>query len=90
MEFIDNKKRCSVCKESKLLSEYQFADKKRGYLQSRCKTCDKIANKTSYKNNLEKNRKKRNDWQEKNRARHNFHVRMYGARKREGKTWGLL
>ena len=77
------KKRCSMCKETILINEFYNNS-------NRCKKCDSIAGKSSYINNLEENRIIREVWQDNNRERHNFHQRMYYARKLIGKTWGVF
>lgn len=85
-----DKKQCTKCGEIKSIYDFYFVDKRRGYLSSNCKICNHEANKKSYQRNKEKNLKKNINWQEKNRDRHNFHQRMYYARQREGKKWGLF
>lgn len=86
----ENKKICSVCRIPKPINEFFLQNTRKNYLQSVCKKCNAKANKVSYNNYLEKNRKVRADWQAKNRLLHNKHQRMYYARKRENLTWGLI
>jgi len=85
-----DKKTCSMCKELKSIYDFNYQNKRRGYLQARCKFCDRLASKISYQQNREKNISKNKNWIEKNRKLHNFNVRMYRSRKREGITWGIF
>ena len=87
---IVNTKICSDCRRPKPINEYFLQNTRKNYLQSVCKKCNAKANKESYNKYLEQNRKKRANWQAKNRLLHNKHQRQYYARKRENLTWGLI
>jgi hypothetical protein len=75
-------RKCRRCGETNLIKFNNHPNTWDG-LQPYCKECDKKRLRKLYMSDLERNREKRRKWQEKNRKKHNKHVRDYYKRKRE-------
>lgn len=81
--YVQYYKKCGHCKEWNFIIEFYGKS-------TRCKTCDKESSKRTYKKHIEQNRLKRKLWYIEHRALRNKHQRLYNARKREDRSWGLL
>jgi len=77
------KKICKGCGELKDLSLFSKRAASEDGLQMKCKQCDRDRLKKWYYSNLDKNRAKRQEWQDNNRELHLEHVRAYNKRKRK-------
>lgn len=74
---ISNLKFCRRCKRLKFLSAFYDHPKNSDGKQGLCKICDKLVKKEWYKMNLERERKKRWEWQLKNRPKQRRYTRKY-------------
>jgi len=84
---MSQKVKCVICLELKDEKEdfyWLYYKKEKKYRRMRrCKECDKKISKKHYQDNIDRERKKRKEWQDKNMENHLSHQREYYARLRK-------
>lgn len=70
-------KKCNKCKITKKIAEFNFRNKEKGYLQSKCKKCSSDINKKYRESDKEKHNKRLRDYRFKNKDKVNNWERNY-------------
>ena len=76
-------KLCKKCGEEKSIDSFSVRKKSRDGRQANCRECQNKMSRKNYLKDIESSRRKRKEWIEKNRKKHNENVRNYYARKRQ-------
>lgn len=66
----ETQKRCSKCREMKHISEFNWADKARGYRDPKCRDCRKAAHRRWYLANRDYKLMRNMKWYRENRDAH--------------------